>query len=229
VVALRDTGFMAMKLRIGRFAREREAPLLARVRESVGASVRLMADANAAYSPAGALRMASVLSELDFAWFEEPLPQSGYRGYPELRSKLDVPLAGGESVTSRAAASDALRRGCFDIIQPDISICGGIAECVFIGEMADLTAVRCIPHCWGGAVMLAGTLHVAALLPEPSRMSGVDAPLLEFDVTENPFRTDVVVGDPFKLCDGCVEVPTAPGLGVEIDESALRHYAAQRG
>ena len=118
-----------------------------------------------------------------------------------------------------------MQRGCFDIIQPDVSICSGLAECLFIGELARLSAVRCIPHCWAGGITLAATLHLVALLPEPSRLPGVDAPLLEFDVTENPFRDELIAGDPFALDDGYVNVPTAPGLGVEIDEDALRRYA----
>jgi D-galactarolactone cycloisomerase len=73
--------------------------------------------------------------------------------------------------------------------------------------------------------MLAATLHVAALLPEPTRLIGTDAPMLEVDVTENPFRTEVCVGHPFALRDGAVQVPTGPGLGIEIDEAALRRYA----
>jgi len=56
-------------------------------------------------------------------------------------------------------AQEFLHRGCFDIIQPDVSICGGIAECLLIGEIARLYAVRCIPHCWGGGVMLAAILR----------------------------------------------------------------------
>jgi D-galactarolactone cycloisomerase len=169
--------------------------------------------------------MAPGLRELDFDWLEEPLPQSGYLGYPELRARLDLPLAGGESLMSRPAAYHALTRGCFDIVQPDVSICGGIAECLFIGEMARLSQVRCIPHCWGGGVMLAATLQVAALLPDPSKLPGMDSPLLEFDVTENPFRTELCVGNPFELNDGYVTLSDAPGLGIEIDESALRRYA----
>jgi D-galactarolactone cycloisomerase len=231
VMELSERGFHAMKLRIGRFPPEREMPLLGEVRQAVGSSVQLMVDANAGYSPAAALRVGRVLEELDFGWLEEPMPQSGYHGYPELRAKLGLPLAGGEGLATRWAAAQALQQGCFDIVQPDVSICGGIAECLFIGEVAQLSAVRCIPHCWAGALTLAATLHVAALLPEPSRMPGVDAPLLEVDVTENPFRDDVVIGTPFKLTDGYIDVPSGPGLGVEIDENALRRYSAgiQRG
>jgi D-galactarolactone cycloisomerase len=223
--ALVEQGFRAMKFRIGRFAPRVELPVLAAVRDAVGHDVALMADANAGYSPAITRKMAPGLRELDFDWLEEPLPQSGYLGYPELRAKLDLPLAGGEGLTSRAGAYTALNRGCFDIIQPDVSICGGISECLFIGELARLSQVRCIPHCWGGGVMLAATLQVAALLPDPSKLPGADSPMLEFDVTENPFRTDLCAGDPFRLRDGRVALPDTPGLGIEVDEAVLRRYA----
>jgi D-galactarolactone cycloisomerase len=226
IVELAEQGFHAMKLRIGRYPPEREMPLLSEVRHTVGSDVRLMADANAAYSPAAALRVGRVLEELDFGWLEEPMPQSGYHGYPDVRAKLGLPLAGGEGLGTRWAAAQALQQGCFDIIQPDVSICGGITEGLFIGELAQLSAVRCIPHCWAGAITLAATVHLAALLPEPSRMPGVDAPLVEVDVTENPFRDDVVIGKPFRLTDGCIDVPQGPGLGIEIDEQALRRYSS---
>jgi D-galactarolactone cycloisomerase len=224
--ALVARGFRGLKFRIGRFPPVRELPLLAAVREAVDPDVRLRADANAAYSTASALTVGRALRDLRFDWLEEPLPQTGYAGYPELRARLDVPLAGGEGLTSRSAAFESLQRGCFDIIQPDVSICGGIADCLFIGELARLSAVRCVPHCWAGGIVLAATLQVAALLPEPTRMPGVDAPEVEFDVTDNPFRTELVLGDPFQLRDGCLDVPTAPGLGVEVDESVLERYAA---
>jgi D-galactarolactone cycloisomerase len=224
-LALQARGFRAMKFRIGRFAPEREMPILARVREAVGPETRLMADANAAYTPGRALRAAAALRDLNFIWLEEPLPQNGYRGYPELRPKMPLPLAGGEGITTRWAMHEALRRGCFDIVQPDVSICGGITESLFMADLAQLTQVQCVPHCWAGALTLAATLHVTSLLPDPSRMPGADAPQVEFDVTENPFRDDVLLGNPFELRDGELEVPNTPGLGVDLDEAALRRYA----
>jgi D-galactarolactone cycloisomerase len=226
-LGLQARGFRAMKFRIGRFSPDHEMPILGQVRDAVGADIRLMADANAAYSPGLALRAAHALHELRFKWLEEPLPQNGYRGYPELHARMPLPLAGGEGLSTRWAADDALRRGCFDIIQPDVSICGGIMECLFIGDLAQLSQVQCVPHCWAGALTLAATLHVAALLPDPSRMPGVDAPQVELDVTENPFRDEVVVGTSFQLRDGALTVPMGPGLGIDIDEAALRHYAIQ--
>jgi D-galactarolactone cycloisomerase len=227
--ALRTNGFRALKFRVGRFDPRHEAPILAHVRDAVGPGVRLMADANAAYSPEQALRMAHALRELEFEWLEEPLPQSGYLGYPELRGKLPLPLAGGEGLLNRAAAHTSLQRACFDIVQPDVSICGGIGETLFIGELARLSTVRCIPHCWAGALTLAATLHVCALLPDISRLPGNAEPLLEFDVTDNPLRDNLVVGEPFALRSGRVALPSGPGLGITIDEAAVRRYATQSG
>lgn len=223
--ALAARGFRAMKLRIGRYAPERELPLVRRVRETLPADARLMADGNAAYTLPTAVRVGQALHELGLAWFEEPLSQLGYHGYPELRSKLDIALAGGEGLQTRAAFADLLGRGGVDIVQPDVSICGGITECLFVADLARLSAVQCIPHCWGGAVMLAATVQVVSVLPDPSRLAGSESPLVELDVTENPFRDELLRSGPIVLRDGCLEVPTAPGLGVEVDEAVLRRYA----
>jgi D-galactarolactone cycloisomerase len=84
--------------------------------------------------------------------------------------------------------------------------------------------VPCIPHCWAGAVTLAATLHVVSLLPDASRMPGAEPPLVELDVTENPFR-DAVSDMSFEPVDGHLTLPSGPGLGIEIDESVLRRYA----
>ena len=114
-------------------------------------------------------------------------------------------------------------RRAFDIIQPDVSLCGGIAECLFVAEMARLWGIACNPHCWGGALVIAATLHVLALLPDASWARTTETPMLELDVYENPFR-DRLVTRPVEVLDGHVAVPAGPGLGVEIDEDVVKHY-----
>lgn len=111
-----------------------------------------------------------------------------------------------------------------DIIQPDISLCGGIGEVLFISELAALSGIRCIPHCWGGAVLIAATVHLLSLLPDPHWGFPTDTPMLEFDQSENPWRTELVE-EPFRLQDGFVSVPTKPGLGIEVHEDVVRKYA----
>lgn len=161
-------GFKALKMRLGRYPVSREAAVAAAVREAVGPDVRLMADGNAAYTLGSALDMARELAQLNFMYFEEPLPQSpDYAGYEQLRDKMPLPLAGGEAVDSRASAQRLINRRAVDIIQPDVSLCGGIGEALFIAELSALSAIQCIPHCWGGAILIAATVHLLALMPDP--------------------------------------------------------------
>src|SRR5207253_1169524 len=88
--------------------------------------LELMADGNAAYTHRQALEVGRELHRLGFTWFEEPLPTADYAGYEALRAALPLALAGGESLQGRGAARETIDRGAFDIIQPDVSICGGI-------------------------------------------------------------------------------------------------------
>lgn len=220
-----NEGFTALKMRLGRYSVSREAKVAQAVRDAVGPDVRLMVDGNAAYTLRSAVQMGRVLDELNFDFFEEPLPQSPrYAGYPELRQKLPLPLAGGEAVDSRIAAKDLIDRRAIDIIQPDAALCGGIGEALFIAEMAALSGVPCIPHCWGGAISIAASVQLLSLLPEPHWGLPTDTPLLELDQSENPWRTELV-RNPFRVVEGKITVPTKPGLGIEVDEDAIRKYA----
>ncbi|MDA1013035.1 MAG: mandelate racemase/muconate lactonizing enzyme family protein [Planctomycetota bacterium] len=218
-------GFKALKMRLGRYGVAREARVAKLVREAVGPSVKLMADGNGAYTLRTAMQMGRVLDELGFEFFEEPLPQSPrYAGYAELRQKLPLPLAGGEALDSRIAAKDLIDRRCIDIIQPDPALCGGIGEALFVAEMAALSRIQCIPHCWGGAIAIAASVHLASLLPEPHWGFTKDTPLLELDQSENPWRTELVK-QPFEVIDGAIKVPSKPGLGIEVNEDVVEKYA----
>jgi D-galactarolactone cycloisomerase len=218
-------GYRALKMRIGRYPVPREAKVAAAVREAVGPDVLLMADGNAAYTLATALQMGDELNRLGFECFEEPLPQSPkYAGYEELREKLPLSLAAGEGVDSRASARDLIDRRAMDIIQPDVSLCGGIGEALFIAELAALSGIRCIPHCWGSAILIAATVHLIALLPDPHWGLPTDTPMLELDQSENPWRTEIVK-EPLPFEDGFVAVPTRPGLGIDVNEDVVRKYA----
>ncbi len=218
-------GYKALKMRLGRYPVSREAKVAAAVRKAVGPDIRLMVDGNAAYTLGSALRMGDVLHDQGFEFFEEPLPQSPkYAGYEDLKAKLPLPLAGGEGVDSRAAAKDLIDRRCFHIIQPDISLCGGFGETLFIAEMAALAGIPCIPHCWGGAILIAATTHLLSLLPDPHWGFPTDTPPLELDQSENPWRTEIVES-PVEFRDGFVTVPESPGLGITIREEVVQRYA----
>lgn len=222
--ALVKRGFRAMKIRTGRFENRRDLAVITKIREAVGPEIRLLTDGNGAFTLPQAVKFGKELEKLDFYCFEEPLPQGlNYAGYDVLTQSLDIAIAGGECLDSRATAREHIVKRSFDIIQPDVSLCGGVAEVLFIAEMARLFSMQCIPHCWAGAITIAATLHVLALLPPYNFGYTADAPMLEFDVYENPFR-DEIVAKPFELKNGHFDIPTGPGLGIEINEEAVRKY-----
>ena len=223
--ALAKQGFLAMKIRTGRFGFKRDLGVMQKIREAVGPDVRLLTDGNGAFTLPQAVKFGKELEKLDFYCFEEPMPQSlNYAGYDELTKSLDIAVAGGEVLDSRGTARDHIVKRSFDIIQPDVSLCGGVAEVLFIAEMARLYGIQALPHCWAGAIVLAATLQLNSLLPQHfPGFAGGDEPMLEFDVYENPFRTEIVTKK-FELKNGFFDVPTGPGLGIEIDEDLVRKY-----
>jgi D-galactarolactone cycloisomerase len=221
-------GFRAIKMRIGRFPPEHELPLIARLRESLPSHVRLMADGNAAYTLPTAIRVGRALERIGLHWFEEPSPQlsptqAEYAGYDMLAAQLDIPIASGEILQSRGAFKALIDARKADIVQPDVTICGGIGECLFVADMARLAGMPCIPHCWGGAIAVAAAVHVLSLLPDPTGGPSAETPMLEYDTTENRFRTELLA-EPLLVHDGFVQVPRRPGLGITIDEQVLRRY-----
>lgn len=220
-----EIGFRNLKMRLGRYDVKRDAKIAAIVRETVGPDIRLMTDINAAHTLHEALKLGDALRELDFYFFEEPLPQSpDYEGYEELTAKSKIAIAAGEALDNRHSAKRMIDRKTMNIIQPDISLCGGIGEVLFIAEMAALSGIRCIPHCWGCAVLIAATTHAVSMIADPHIGFPTDTPMLEFDQSENPWRNEIIT-QPFKVEEGFVTVPTGPGLGIEVLEDVVRKYS----
>jgi len=225
-LAAKKRGFRAYKFRIGAFPVRKDVAALEKVRAAVGPDFKLMADGNGCYTVGTAIEMGRHLERLGFYWFEEPLPQSTpeYAAYDLIRAKLDIPLAACEGMTSRGNFKEAISRRAMDIVQPDPALAGGIAECLFIAEMARLYGIPCMPHCWAGGLNTAACVHLVSLLPNLSYSRDSEAPLAEIGVDENPFLDDLLV-KPLEFKDGKMTVPTTPGLGVEVDEAKLKFYS----
>jgi D-galactarolactone cycloisomerase len=219
-----EQGFRAIKIRIGQQPPARELPILEKLRGAVPSHVQLLADANGAYTLATAIQVGHALERLGFGWFEGPIREDDYAAYEILTNRLDIPVAAGEMHASRMAFHQFLIGRKTAIVQPDVSTCGGIEELLFVADLARLHRVGCVPHCNAGGICLAATIQLSALIAEATTVPGNEAPLLEWEVPRPVFQTDLLV-KPFELVDGMVEVPSGPGLGVEIDEEVLLAYA----
>lgn len=213
-------GFRAMKLRIGRYDLDTE---IAAIEQVVADSPPMtwMADGNGAYSHDESRRLGDTLESLGFRWLEEPLPTSDYHAYAALAQELTIPLAGGEILESAEAAAPYLAGGSFDLIQPDVSICGGIAGVLEVARAAAAAGRMTVPHACSGAIAMATTLQVLAVLDVPEDAPPWAEPVLEFDVGENPIRSNLST-TPFEPVEGWMAIPDGPGLGIEIDEAEVR-------
>lgn len=222
--AMWDAGFRAMKLRIGRYALDDEIAAIERL-VSTGPAMIWMADGNGAYGLDESRHLGRALDALGFRWLEEPLPTGDYAAYAPLARDLAIPLAGGEILERAADAEPFLRAGSFDLVQPDVSICGGIGGLLEIAAAAARAHRYAVPHACSGAIALAATLQVLAVLPVPGDAPPWAEPMLEHDVGENPIRTSLLAS-PLELDDGWMSIPDGRGLGVDIDEGALRRLVA---
>jgi D-galactarolactone cycloisomerase len=216
-------GFTGIKLKLG-FGLDGDTRLVETVRRAVGGGFRIMVDANHAYDATAAIRLGRAIEAFDIAWFEEPVPPEDLAGYREVKSALTIPVAGGEAEFTRWGFRPLIAERLVDILQPDVCAAGGISECKKIADMANAFGVRVNPHVWGTAVGLAASLQLIAALPHnPPGLHPIE-PLLEFDCSEHPLRA-AVVKEPIEQCGGWVEVPQGPGLGIEIDRTALERFA----
>jgi len=216
-------GFVAIKMKIGLGSPKLDIERVAAVRKAIGDDVRLMVDANHCFTVPQAIRIGRELEKLNVEWFEEPISPEDIDGYVEVTRSLDMAVAGGENEFTRWGFRDLVVRKAMDIIQPDVCAAGGISECRKIATLASAHGVECIPHAWGSAIGLAATLHFLAALPDQPPSFKPMPPLLELEQCENPFR-DLLSVEPILQKAGKVQIPTGPGLGIEINRSVLDRY-----
>jgi L-alanine-DL-glutamate epimerase-like enolase superfamily enzyme len=217
-------GFRAIKLGwkpFGRVSRKMDELLVRTARKTVGPDVEIMVDAGGSehFWPHGykwALETSKMLAEYDVTWFEEALPPDDIEGFIKLRENAPLPISTGEVLTRRQSFIPWIERGAVDIIQPDCTKVGGLSEARRIGWMAYDHNVLLVSHGWNTAVGLAADLHLAAALPV--------ARWVEY-LTPSPYIEEIVA-TPFKLdAEGLLPIPTAPGLGIELDWEGIRRFS----
>jgi len=220
------SGHRAVKLKIG-FGVNLDVRLVRAVREALGPDIRLMVDANHAYTADQAIVLGLAIQPLDIYWFEEPVVPEDLAGYRRVRDALSIPIAGGESEYTRWGFRQLLESGAVDIVQPDVTLAGGVSECRTIAYLASSFSARCNPHAWGTSVSIGATLQLLAAIPDcPPRLLP-ETPMLEADVTPNPLREDITDW-PFVLKDGCIMIPSEPGLGVQVDPDRLAKWTVNK-
>jgi L-alanine-DL-glutamate epimerase-like enolase superfamily enzyme len=206
-------GFTAVKIR----DRDYDLEIVRRSRAALGSDVALIVDANHSFTPRPArlpeaLRYAERLRECDVWFWEEPLAVGDCTGYQRLVAAGIVPISGGETLNAAELFRQHIDARTFDIVQPDASVVGGIGECLRYAEQRGLQGIC---HAWTSSPCQAA--NVQAAFAAGSRW-------LEWAMPYNVLREAVLV-EAWRIVDGKLQQPTAPGLGVELTEEVQAKYA----
>jgi galactonate dehydratase len=171
-----------------------------------------------------AKQLAKVLEPLGLLFIEEPLLSENHEGLTQIAHLTATPIALGERLFSRWDFKPFFESGAVDIIQPDLSHAGGLSECRKIAAMAEAYDIAVAPHCPLGPLALAACVQLAACAPNVAiqEMSlgihyNVGADLYTYCKDKSPLTA----------VDGYLPIPTGPGLGIEIDEDAVRESAKE--
>ena len=217
-----EKGFKAIKMKVG-LGITKDVNNVKHLRSIIGYDIKLMIDSNHAYTYTEALELSKKLEKYEISWFEEPVSPEFYEQYAELRQKTTIPIAGGECEYLRFGFHQLLKNKSVDIIQPDICACGGLTEAKRIASLASTYGADIVPHTWGSSIGIHVALHFISNLESlPGRMFSPDF-LLEFDQTENALREQLTFPK-LEMNNGKIQVPSSPGLGLEVNEDELHKF-----
>lgn len=222
-----EDGFPALKIKVGRDI-ESDVRRVRTAREVIGDERALMVDYNGNYTPTEAVEAIHALDPYDIMWVEEPILPGNSKGYHYIRDHVDVPLAAGEAHIGRFASTDLIQDGFIDILQPNITRCGGFSEAAYIAKAATTRDILVRPHVWNSAVGIAAALQFAATVP-CYPFSSVDESqpfFFEYDRGTNPLQTELIE-QPFDPSNGELSIPDGPGLGIEVDSTAIETHRSE--
>ena len=218
-----ENGFDHMKVKLG-FGIEDDLKCMESIYSVLkNKNVTLMIDTNHAYGRSEALLLGKKLEDYRLRWYEEPVVPEDINGYSELKSKLNIPIAGGENEHTLFGFKSLFESNAVDIAQPDIGSCGGITGAKQIINLAHSFGVEVNPHVWGSAIAQAASIQVIASIPVTHFSIFPREPILEYDQSSHPFRRELLTS-PIELVNGMINVPKGKGLGIDINLNTIKKY-----
>jgi len=225
---LYQEGWKAIKLRLHHDSIHEDIKTVEKVRLAVGKGMTIMVDANQAQSTVRyqkgvkwdfkrAYETAKELENLDVYWLEEPLYRYDFDALSELASKVNLRIAGGEN---NIAMNDFLlfcEKNSYQVLQPESMVLGGITQLRKIGVLAEMYGKKIVPHHGGGGIGVIAHMHLVA--------SWNNAPFMELlhdpPIGSYTHKFSIMKNYPTIDKDGYMNLPSKPGLGVEIDEDLI--------
>ncbi len=210
-----ETNAKALKFKVGGRMNAPEIPshrsekLIPLVRKTFGDDMTIYADSNGSYDVKEAIRIGRLMEEYKFDFYEEPVPFDWYEETREVADALELPIAGGEQEPSMHSFRWLIGNNALQVVQPDIFYFGGMIRSMKVARMAALKNMECTPHISGSGLGYLYMMHFVSAVPNAG-------PYHEFKGFNNELPLECPTSD-LQSHDGVVNVPSGPGLGVEID------------
>lgn len=205
-----EAGYRAVKMKVGGAPLTEDVARVRAAREAVGPDVRLMVDANNAWTAAEAIAFGRAIEEFGVTWFEEPCWPDDLAGAAEVCRALDVPVASGEIEYTRWGCRDLIEQGAADIIQADPHTAGGLTEWVRIAALASAHHLPVAPH---------GNHYLGAHAVAAVDNGMIVESYARLQSWQDEFLTAM------ELEDGELVLPQTPGLGIGVDLARLERAA----
>ena len=209
ITAIKFCPFEAMRPVEGWGKMKKAVERVKNMRKKIGDDTDMLVECHGRSSPSMAIVFCEEIADFHPFFVEEPCLPENMDGMVQITEKTKVPIATGERIFTKFGFAEVLEKAKVAVVQPDLSICGGIMEGKKISAMAEAHYVVVAPHNPYGPILTAASLQLDACIPN-------------FLIQEYCSFGEGIFKKPFEVKDGCVEVPTGPGLGVEVDEEALK-------
>ena len=187
------------------------AEVVGAIRDAIGREVSIAVDVHGRLSPAMSIRLARELEPLDIWVLEEPVLPENPAAMADVARATSIPVATGERLFTRWGFREIVELRAAALLQPDVSLCGGIFEARLIGALGETCYAGLAPHNPLSPVNTIASAHVA--------MASPNFVALEW-VFDNPPWTQEILALPLALADGVLDLPARPGLGIELDLAA---------
>ncbi|MEH6392368.1 MAG: mandelate racemase/muconate lactonizing enzyme family protein [Sulfitobacter sp.] len=183
------------------------------IRDAVGEKADLLFGTHGQFTTAGAIRLGQAIAPYDPLWYEEPIPPDAVEQMAAVARAVPIPVATGERLTTKAEFAPVLRAGAAAILQPALGRAGGVWEAKKIAAMAEVYNAQVAPHLYAGPIEWAANIQLAVSIPN----------ILMCECIETPFH-DKLIKSCIRVEGGYIEAPTAPGLGIDVDEALARAH-----
>ena len=210
----REIGMSGLKYKVGRLSLKEDIVRVENARAAAGDDFIIACDANQGWTIINAIEFCRQAADLNLAWIEEPVRwYDQLEGLRMVKDSTSIPVNAGQGEISGFGCRDLMLGGCVDILNVDVTIAGGVTEWKRIANTANLSHIQMAHH---EEPQVA--LHLLAAIP-----NGLYVEIFP-NYERDPMWIDLPV-EPYRIHQGYMELPEAPGLGMDLNEEIIRKYS----